>query len=127
MYEYRVKSVERVVDGDTVDVVIDLGFNVLLKQRVRIAGIDTPEKRTRDLEEKAWGIKASTFAEEWFAQHADNLIIRTDADGTFGKYGRVLGTFISGDYCYNEMVVDAGLAWEYSGGKRGKNLDTLGT
>ncbi len=127
MYEYRVKSVERVVDGDTVDVVIDLGFNILTKQRVRIAGIDTPEKRTRDLEEKEWGLKASAYAEEWFESNAESLVIRTEVDGASGKYGRVLGYFWSGDSCYNEMVVEAGLAWTYSGGKREKNFDTLGT
>jgi len=127
MYEYRVKSVERVVDGDTVDVVIDLGFNILSKQRVRIAGIDTPEKRTRDLEEKEWGLKASAFAEEWFAEHADSLMVRTEIGGAFGKYGRLLGYFWSGGLCYSEMVVEAGLAWTYSGGERVTDLDELGT
>ena len=127
MYEYRMKSIEKIIDGDTVDVVIDLGFNILSKQRVRIAGIDTPEKRTRDLEEKEWGLKATAYAEEWFAAHADNLVIRTAIDGAFGKYGRLLGYFYSGDLCYNEMIVDAGLAWTYDGGTKEKDLSELGT
>ena len=61
MYEYRVKKVLRVVDGDTIDVDIDLGFNVSYTQRVRLAGIDTPESRTTDLKEKALGLEVKEY------------------------------------------------------------------
>jgi len=110
MYEYRVKSVERVVDGDTVDVILDLGFGLFKKERVRVAGIDTPEKRTRDAREKMLGVDATSYAEGWFRQ--DDLVVRTEKDG---KYGRMLGYFYCGDECYNKKVVDDGYAFEYWG------------
>ena len=86
MYEYKVKSVERVIDGDTVDVILDLGFGLFKKERVRIAGVDTPEKRTRNLKEKKLGYDATAFAEQWFSE--GDITIRTEKDG---KYGRMLG------------------------------------
>lgn len=127
MYTYRLKEVVRVVDGDTVDVIIDLGFNVSIKQRVRVAGIDTPEKRTRDEEEKKYGIAATEFAEKWFAENEGNIILRTEIEGAFGKYGRLLGYFYADEMCFNEAIVDAGLAWRYDGGTKEKDLSTLGT
>ena len=91
MYEYRVK-IRRVVDGDTVDVDIDLGFGVWLKkQRIRLYGIDTPESRTRDLEEKKFGLMAKEFLKK---ELADGAILKTRLDGK-GKYGRILGEFIT--------------------------------
>ena len=90
MYEYRVKIV-RVVDGDTVDVDIDLGFGVWLKkQRIRLYGIDTPESRTRDLDEKRYGLMAKKFLTE---QIKDGAILKTRLDKK-GKYGRILGEFL---------------------------------
>ena len=90
MYEYRVEIV-RVVDGDTVDVDIDLGFGVWLKkQRVRLYGIDTPESRTRDLNEKKYGLMAKEYLKERISNGA---ILKTRLDGK-GKYGRILGEFI---------------------------------
>jgi len=90
MHEYRVKIV-RVVDGDTVDVDIDLGFGVWLKnERVRLLGIDTPESRTRDKEEKVYGLKAKEFLKEQLKKGA---ILKTHKDGK-GKFGRILGEFI---------------------------------
>jgi len=68
MYEYKCKEIKRVVDGDTVDVILDLGFNVLHSVRVRLVGIDTPESRTRDLDEKARGKLAKKFLENWLSQ-----------------------------------------------------------
>ena len=99
MYEYRVEIV-RVVDGDTVDVDIDLGFGVWLKkQRVRLYGIDTPESRTRDLNEKKYGLMAKEYLKERISNGA---ILKTRLDGK-GNYGRILGEFIVLD---NEVRVN---------------------
>ena len=114
MYEYRVKSVERVVDGDTVDVVLDLGFGLFKKERVRVAGVDTPEKRTRNDREKLLGNDATAFAEQWFAEH-EGTIVRTEKDG---KYGRMLGWFYRGEECFNHRLIDEGYAWAYTGGTK---------
>ena len=111
MYEYKVKSVDRVVDGDTVDVTLDLGFGLLKKERVRIAGIDTPEKRTRNANEKKLGYDATHFAEEWFSREGD-LVVRTSKSG---KYGRLLGHFWRGEECFNTQLVELGYAFEYWG------------
>ena len=113
MYEYRVKSVERVVDGDTVDVILDLGFGLFKKERVRIAGIDTPEKRTRNAEEKRLGYDATEYAEKWFAE--GDIVIRTEKDG---KYGRMLGWCYKGEECFNHKIVEDGYAFEYYGGTK---------
>ena len=89
MYEYKIK-VRRVVDGDTVDVDIDLGFGVwLYKQRVRLFGIDTPESRTRDLEEKKFGLKAKEYLKKWITTD-DDRVVSLLAHGS-GKFGRILG------------------------------------
>lgn len=90
MYEYRVKII-KIVDGDTVDVDIDLGFGVWLnKQRIRLYGIDAPESRTRDLDEKRYGLKAK----EWLKERlSDGAILKTRLDKK-GKYGRILGEFL---------------------------------
>ena len=127
MYTYKVQSLVKVIDGDTVDVIIDVGFSIYIKKRVRVAGIDTPEKRTTDLAEKEVGLKATEFAEQWFAANEGNIIVKTTIEGSTDKYGRLLGHFYAGDLCYNEMVVDAGLAWVYDGGTKEKDLSTLGT
>ena len=117
LYHYRAK-VLRVVDGDTVDVMLELGFNVSLKERVRLYGIDAYESRTRDLEEKARGLKAKDFVVEWTEDHADEIVIVTRIDKR-GKYGRVLGTIMteSGENL-NELMIKEGHAVEYFGGKR---------
>lgn len=92
MYEYRCK-VLRVVDGDTVDVDIDLGFGVWMhKERVRIMGIDTPESRTKDLVEKSYGLRAKEFM-KYLMPIGSMQIIKTQKDKT-GKFGRILGDFI---------------------------------
>jgi len=123
MYEYAVKEIVKVIDGDTVDVVIDLGFNLSKKERVRLAGIDTPESRTRDAEEKVFGLEAKAYLTERL-EGSEGLIVKTEKDG---KYGRMLGWFYSPrseDSINNEMV-ESGYAWEYDGGKKEKNLQTL--
>lgn len=123
MYEYRVKSVERIVDGDTIDVVLDLGFDLFKKERVRVAGIDTPENRTRNLKEKKLGYDATHYAELWFNTEY-NLVVKTEKDG---KYGRMLGWFWRGDECFNHKIVEDGYAFEYHGGTRYdmSEMDTL--
>ena len=121
MYEYKVKEIAKVVDGDTVDVIIDLGFGLSKKERCRVAGIDTPEKRTRDLKEKQYGIEATNFMTE-LLDKAENLIVRTEKDG---KYGRMLGWF----YCdnvegsLNNLMIEAGYAWSYDGGTKDGSTD----
>ena len=129
-YNFRVVSVDKVVDGDTIDVSIDLGFDLIKKERVRVAGVDTPEKRTRDLEEKALGLDAT----EWMKKNLegaidgdDELSIRTELKGGVGKYGRLLGWLYVGDeeISLNELMITEGYAWEYDGGTKQKNFEEL--
>ena len=129
-YNFRVTEVARVVDGDTIDVVIDLGFDLYKKERVRIAGVDTPEKRTRDLEEKKLGIDATNWLKDQLdsaISGEDDLVIRTELDGGFGKYGRLLGWLYIGDetVSINEKMIAEGYAWEYDGGTKNKNFQEL--
>ena len=112
MYEYAC-TVERVVDGDTIDVVLDLGFSVMYKSRVRLYGIDTPESRTRDLDEKARGKLATKFLEDAISQ--GNVVIRTELKDSRGKFGRVLGTVIVNDEDINKAMCDNYLAVRYFG------------
>ena len=93
-------EIVKVLDGDTIDVVIDLGFDLYKKERVRIAGVDTPEKRTRNLEEKELGIDATNWLKhklDGAINGDDDLVIRTELDGGVGKYGRLLGWCYIGD------------------------------
>ena len=112
-YNFRVVEINRVVDGDTIDVTIDLGFDLFKKERVRVAGVDTPEKRTRDLEEKELGIHATDWLKEKLdgaISGDDDLIIRTELVGGMGKYGRLLGWLYIGDseLSLNEQMIDEG-------------------
>ena len=129
-YNFRVVSIDKVVDGDTIDVTIDLGFDLYKKERVRIAGVDTPEKRTRNLEEKALGLDATAWIKdklEGAINGSDDLIIRTELDGGVGKYGRLLGWCYIGDasVSLNERMIDEGYAWAYDGGTKNKNFEEL--
>ena len=129
-YNFRVIKINRVVDGDTIDVTIDLGFDLYKKERVRVAGVDTPEKRTRDLEEKALGLDATAWLKEKLESAVkgdDDLIIRTELKGGVGKYGRLLGWLYIGDstISLNEQMIVAGYAWEYDGGTKQKNFEEL--
>jgi len=129
-YNFRVVEINRVVDGDTIDVTIDLGFDLFKKERVRVAGVDTPEKRTRDLEEKELGIHATDWLKEKLdgaISGDDDLIIRTELVGGMGKYGRLLGWLYIGDsdLSLNEQMIDEGYAWEYDGGTKQKNFEEL--
>ena len=129
-YNFRVTEINRVVDGDTIDVTIDLGFDLYKKERVRVAGVDTPEKRTRDLEEKALGIDATNWMKEQLEEAINGeseLTIRTELQGGMGKYGRLLGWLYVGDadISLNEAMIIAGYAWSYDGGTKKKDFEEL--
>ena len=116
-YIYRVKQVLRVVDGDTIDADIDLGFDISLTKRVRLSGVDTPESRTTDLKEKALGLEVK----EWLKKKLDgkkNILIKTELPDSTEKYGRILGRLYVDDVCLNDRMIDEGYAWEYSGGTK---------
>jgi micrococcal nuclease len=129
-YNFRVIEIDRVVDGDTIDVTIDLGFDLYKKERVRVAGVDTPEKRTRNLEEKELGIDATEWLKaklEGAVAGDDDLIIRTELDGGVGKYGRLLGWLYIGDsdVSLNEQMITEGYAHPYDGGTKNMDLEAL--
>ena len=112
MYEYKAKLI-RVIDGDTIDCYIDLGFNVTLKERVRLKGIDTPETRTRDLDEKKKGLAAKQRVIDLF-ENVSEFIVITEIHK--GKYGRILGTIMLPDHkiSLNEMLLKEGHAEIYT-------------
>ena len=116
MYEYKAK-LKRVVDGDTCDAYIDLGFDVSVKKRIRFMGGDTWESRTRDLDEKKKGLAAKEYTKEMLSKNEGEFTIKSHG---VGKYGRVLGElFIEGeDKSLNELLNDNGHAYEYHGGKK---------
>ena len=129
-YNFRVTKIDKVLDGDTIDVTIDLGFDLYKKERVRVAGVDTPEKRTRNKEEKALGIDATN----WLKQKLEDTIagdeelsIRTELKGGVGKYGRLLGWLYIGDAAIslNEQMIEEGYAWAYDGGTKQKDFEVL--
>jgi len=121
MYEYAIKEVVKVVDGDTIDVVIDLGFDLSKKERIRLAGIDTPESRTRDLEEKKMGLEAKEHLQNKL-NNCENITVKTEKDG---KYGRMLGWLYCEDKSINHAMISEGYAWKYDGGKKVKSLEAL--
>lgn len=124
MYEYHVKKVHKVVDGDTIDVDIDLGFNVSYFQRVRLAGIDTPESRTSDEYEKKLGIESK----EWLKKALDGatkVIIKTEKPDSSEKYGRILGWLYVNDVNLNLAMIDQGYAWSYMGDTKIKDFPAL--
>ena len=124
MYTYFVKSVDRGVDGDTIDISIDLGFDLTKKERVRLAGIDTPETRTKNPKEKEMGYQATEFL-EMHLMEATKLTVKTEKDG---KFGRMLGWLYKSEKdvtSINEIMIDEGYAWAYDGGTKEKNLDDL--
>ena len=123
MYEYAIKEIVKVVDGDTIDIVIDLGFNLSKKERVRLAGIDSPESRTKDLEEKELGLESKEFLKRRLEDgKVSGLRVKTEKDG---KYGRMLGWIYCGDTNINTEMVDRGYAWFYNGGLKKKDLNEL--
>lgn len=118
MYEYRFE-LDRVVDGDTIDVHLDLGFSVMLKkQRIRLYGLNTPESRTRDLEEKQYGLAAKARLKE-LLENGETLSLRTAIDKKArGKYGRILGTIFADGVNLNDLLIEEGHAIEYFGGTK---------
>jgi micrococcal nuclease len=126
MYEYYVKKVENVVDGDTIDVLIDLGFDILFASRVRLAGIDTPESRTRDLAEKKLGLESKEYLKKYL-KDAKSVVIKTEKMNSTEKFGRVLGwLYINGDtVSVNDHMINDGYAWAYMGNTKVKDFELL--
>jgi micrococcal nuclease len=126
MYQYYVRKVEGVVDGDTIDVLIDLGFDILFASRVRLAGIDTPESRTKDLAEKALGLESKEYLKKAL-KDAKSVVIKTEKMDSSEKYGRILGwIYINDDtVSLNDMMINDGYAWGYLGDTKVKDFDAL--
>ena len=112
-YSYRVKKVTKIVDGDTIDVVLDMGFDILFAQRVRLFGIDTPESRTRDKVEKKYGLMAKKFLQENLKK--GKLVIKTHKGSETGKFGRILGEIYVNGINVNQLMCDKYHAVEYDG------------
>jgi len=132
-YIYRIKSVLKVVDGDTIDAAIDLGFDISLTKRIRLAGIDTPESRTTDVKEKALGLEVKEWLKKKLEGQTD-IIVKTELPDSTEKYGRILGHLYIGDKevsavnkkkSVNNQMIDEGYAWEYKGGTKKKNFAEL--
>lgn len=126
MYTYAVKEVTKVVDGDTIDVIIDLGFSIMFASRVRLAGIDTPESRTRDKYEKALGLESKKYLSDRL-KSAKNVVIKTEKLNSSEKYGRILGwLYLDGDgNSVNHEMIEKGYAWGYLGDAKAKDFDAL--
>ena len=126
IYEYYVRKVEGVVDGDTIDVLIDLGFDILFASRVRLAGIDTPESRTKDLAEKALGLEAKEYLKKQL-KDAKSVVIKTEKMDSSEKYGRILGwVYVDGNtISLNDMMINDGYAWGYLGDTKVKDFGAL--
>ena len=126
MFEYYVKKVTKIVDGDTIDVEIDLGFDISFSSRVRLAGIDTPESRTTDKMEKALGLEAKAYLKHEI-DAAKTVVIKTEKMDSSEKYGRILGwVFLDGsNVSLNEKMITDGHAWGYMGDTKVKDFDAL--
>ena len=126
MYEYYVREVKNVVDGDTIDVILDLGFNILFEQRVRLAGIDTPESRTTDKMEKVLGLESKEYLKKRIMA-AKNVVIKTEKMDSSEKYGRILGwIYLDGEgNSINTEMIEKGYAWGYLGDTKVKDFKAL--
>jgi micrococcal nuclease len=126
MYEYFVKAVTNVVDGDTIDVVIDLGFDISFSSRVRLAGIDTPESRTTNKAEKALGLESKKYLADRI-KAAKNVVIKTEKMDSSEKYGRILGwLYLDGEgNSINHEMIEKGYAWGYLGDTKVKDFESL--
>ena len=125
-YIYRIKQITKVVDGDTVDADIDLGFDISLTKRIRLAGVDTPESRTSDANEKKYGLEAK----EWLkhkVENAGHILIKTELPDSTEKYGRIIGHLFINDQesSLNDQMIVEGYAWTYDGGTKKKNFAEL--
>jgi micrococcal nuclease len=123
---YRIKSVTKVVDGDTIDADIDLGFDISLTKRIRLAGIDTPESRTTNLKEKALGLESKEWMKKTLAG-AKDILIKTELPDSTEKYGRIIGhLFINGqETSLNNQMIAEGYALAYDGGTKDMDLELL--
>lgn len=122
MYEYEVREVLKIVDGDTIDFLIDLGFGIFTKQRVRLKNIDAPETLTKDEIEKKFGNEAKEYVSVWLINQS-KLKIKTYKDD---KYGRILAdVFGNNSICLNQLLINEGYAWEYSGDSKVKDFNLL--
>ena len=126
MYEYNISKVENIVEGDTIDVLIDLGFDILFQSRVRLAGIDTPESRTKDLAEKALGLESKEYLKKHL-KDAKSVVIKTEKMDSSEKYGRILGwVYVNGDTeSLNDKMINDGYAWGYMGDTKVKDFEAL--
>jgi micrococcal nuclease len=126
MYEYFVKEVKNVVDGDTIDVIIDLGFDILFASRVRLAGIDTPESRTTNKAEKVLGLESKDYLKKYL-KDAKSVVIKTEKMNSTEKFGRILGwIYINGDTeSLNDKMINDGYAWGYMGDAKVKDFEAL--
>ena len=113
-FSYRVNKVTKVVDGDTIDVIIDLGFDIMYKSRVRLFGIDTPESRTRDLDEKKFGLLSKEYLKSALSK-AQKIVIKTHKGEETGKFGRILGEIFCDGVNVNQKMCEVGHAVAYYG------------
>jgi micrococcal nuclease len=125
-YIYRIKEITKVVDGDTIDADIDLGFDISLTKRIRLAGVDTPESRTADANEKKYGLQSK----EWLkhkVENAEHILIKTELPDSTEKYGRIIGHLFVNDQesSLNDQMIVEGYAWTYDGGTKVKNFAEL--
>lgn len=125
-YIYRVKSITKIIDGDTVDADIDLGFDISLTKRIRLAGIDTPESRTRDAYEKKLGLESKDWIKNRL-EFAKDILIKTEKPNSTEKYGRIIGhLYVNGeDVSINNQMIVEGYAWEYAGDTKVKDFNIL--
>ena len=125
-YIYRIKSVLKVVDGDTIDASIDLGFDISLEKRIRLAGIDAPESRTTNLKEKALGLESKEWLKKTL-EDAKDILIKTEKPDSTEKYGRIIGHLFINDQetSLNNQMIAEGYALEYEGGKKDMDLELL--
>lgn len=126
MYEYFVKEVTKVVDGDTIDVVIDLGFSIMFASRIRLAGIDAPESRTRDKAEKALGLESKKYLANRI-KAAKSIVVKTEKIKSSEKYGRILGWLYLDNEgtSINTEMINKGYAWGYLGDTKVKDFEAL--
>ena len=125
-YIYRIKQITRVIDVDTIDANIDLGFDISLTKRIRLAGIDTTESRTKDQYEKKLGLQAKDWLKNRL-EFAKDIIIKTELPDSTEKYGRIIGhLYVNGEeVSLNNQMIAEGHAWNYDGGTKNKDFNTL--
>ena len=122
MYQYKIANILKIVDGDTVDLSIDLGFSIITIQRIRLSGLDTPELNSKEEKERQLAVEAKQFVTEWFSNNK-NLIIKTTKDD---KYGRMLGEIINENgVSLNKTLIERGYAWDYDGTVKKTDINIL--